>query len=84
MVSKNDGDGKSPGELLKELSQKQSSINARLVAEVEFLREIVRELAKHLSVSEEEWEQIVDRAYSNLEKRKEEIVRTYFDVKNNK
>ena len=84
MVSRNDGDGKSPGELLKELSQKQSSINARLVAEVEFLREIVRELAKHLSVSEEEWRQIVDRAYSNLEKRKEKIVRTYFDVKNNK
>ena len=84
MVSRNDGDGKSPGELLKELSQKQSSINARLVAEVEFLREIVRELAKHLSVSEEEWKQIVDQAYSNLEKRKEKIVRTYFDVKNNK
>jgi energy-converting hydrogenase A subunit M len=84
MVSKNDGDGKSPGELLKELSQKQSSINARLVAEVEFLREIVRELAKHLSVSEEEWKQILQRAYNNLHSRIDEIAQIYIGEENNK
>ena len=57
---------------------------ARVLYELELAHEIVKELAKHLSVSEEEWKQIVDRAYSNLEKRKEEIVRTYFDAKNSK
>jgi predicted nucleic acid-binding protein len=80
----NSNNEKNEKKSLAMLFQQQSSITARLIAEVELLHEIVKELAKHLSVSEEKWRQIVDRAYSNLEKRKEEIVRTYFDAKNNK
>jgi len=76
MVNKNDDEKMTVGELLQAL--------ARVLYELELAHEIVKELAKHLSVSEEEWTQIVDRAYSNLEKRKEEIVHTYFDAKNSK
>ena len=84
MVSKNGEGGKTFVELLKELSQKQSSMNARLVVEVELLQEIVKELAKHLSVSGEEWEQILQRAYSNLRNRFDEIVQVYIGEDSNK
>ena len=74
----NNDNGKTEKEALAMLFQQQSSMNARLIAEVELLHEIVKELAKHLGVSEEEWGQIFERAYSNLQKRKEDIVRRYF------
>jgi len=76
MANKNDGDKVTVQDIFQAF--------ARVLYELELAHEIVKELAKHLSVSEEEWEQIVDRAYRNLEKRKDEIVPYYFDEENNK
>ena len=49
----NSNNEKNEKKSLAMLFQQQSSITARLIAEVELLHEIVKELAKHLSVSEE-------------------------------
>jgi len=80
----NNDNGKTEKEALAMLFQQQSSINARLVMEVEFLHEIVKELAKHLSVSKEEWEQILQRAYNNLHSHIDEIVQVYAGEDSNK
>jgi len=80
MVSKKDGGD----EILRKPYGGLPQAFAKTLYQLELVHEIVRELAKHLSVSEEEWEQIVDRAYRNLEKRKDEIVPYYFDEENSK
>jgi len=76
MANKNDGD--------KVTAQDIFQVFARVLYELELAHEIVKELAKHLSIPKEEWEQIVERAYSNLENRKDEIVHFYFGGENNK
>ena len=76
MVNKNDDD--------KVTAQDFSQAFARILYELELAHEIVKELAKHLGVSKEEWEQIVDRAYSNLRNRIDEVSHIYFGERNNK
>jgi len=84
MVNKNDGNKELPERVSEVHPQQLSLLIARLIQEVELAHEIVKELAKHLGVSKEEWEQIVDRAYNNLRKRIDEVPRIYFRKNSNK
>ncbi len=84
MVSKNGDNKELPEKVSEEHLQQLSLLIARLIQEVELAHEIVKELAKHLGVSKEEWEQILQKAYSNLRNRLDEIAQIYIGEDNSK
>jgi len=85
MVNKNDDAvRKSLEKLLQDTLSISSHVNARLIAEIEFLQEVVKELAYHLGVSPEEYEQICNKVSRKLQNRISDVIAKYFDERNNK